>query len=269
MFAYAVLAAIPVHVTAGVDQARDWIDYVTLAAAVFAALGTVGAVLVALFGPAWQSRRSRPALYVKSSPPSMSQSRPRAAHDDNSPATEFSFELGNAAGRETARDVEIFLSYARAVTEDTAIGGPQRLPLAAGLTVPPGFQRPATLLLLGNDSVIRRSLGSVDDGRQGVTAHHTVSFAVTSPWGPQWLDPDSYDITLHITGSNFDALRFDGALEIKRDDERDADRVSTSLRWEAPLEPIAMDAPRRRRPPDREELKRRIAADEAERRGQG
>lgn len=87
--------------------------------------------------------------------------------------TTFSFELGNAAGRETARDVEIFLSYARAVTEDTAIGGPQRLPLVSGLTVPPGFRRPVTLLLLGHDITIRHALGSVDDGRPGVTAHHT------------------------------------------------------------------------------------------------
>lgn len=129
--AWTKIADISIRVVSQFALARDWIDYVALVAAVFAALGTVGAVVVALFGPRWQARRRRPALYVRSLPPSMSQSRPRGPLGNDSPATEFTVELGNRAGRDTGRDVEIFLSYARAVSpHGLAIAGDVARPSA-------------------------------------------------------------------------------------------------------------------------------------------
>ena len=49
-----VVAAVDVRVTEQADPPKDWTNYATLAATVFAAVGTVAAVVVAL----WQTRRS-------------------------------------------------------------------------------------------------------------------------------------------------------------------------------------------------------------------
>lgn len=43
----------------------NWTDYVIAIATVFAALGTVGAVIVALFGQDWRHRRTRPAMTLE------------------------------------------------------------------------------------------------------------------------------------------------------------------------------------------------------------
>lgn len=51
----AITTAIDVKITAAPDHARDWVDYLTLLFAFLAAIGTVGAVAVAL----WQTSSSR------------------------------------------------------------------------------------------------------------------------------------------------------------------------------------------------------------------
>lgn len=243
-------------------NSRDWLDYATFAVATFAALATVSAVIVALFGPRWRARQRRPVVSVRSTRPAMFQSQPKRPPANSSPATAFTLELSNQPGKETARDVEVFVSFARAVNDEAAIGGPERVPLASGLTVPPNFERPVSLLLIGNDEMIRQALGTPDAGRQGVTAHHTLSLATSSFYGPMWLDPASYDMSLFVTGANFDAKRFDGALLITRDDEG-TDRVSTTVRWEDKLREVPRDAPRRRRPPAREEVRDALAQEKA------
>jgi hypothetical protein len=138
-----------------------------------------------------------------------------------------------------------------------------------GLSIPPNFERPIPVVWLGSDLTIRRFLGVSDrDERHGVTSHHTVAFATLPEYGPQWIDPGSYDVSIFVTGANFDAKRFDGALTVARVEDS-GDRVATTVSWEQELTNVPLNAPRRRRPPTREEIGVALESDraaEAERR---
>jgi hypothetical protein len=95
---------------------RDWRDYATLRVAAAAAVGTIGASTIALFGPKLRALQRQPEIYVRCPRPTMSQSRLRATAPGDQSVTPFTYDLGNRRGRETARDAELFISIARGVT---------------------------------------------------------------------------------------------------------------------------------------------------------
>jgi hypothetical protein len=72
-----------------------------------------------------------------------------------------------------------------------------------------------------------------------------VSLAATSPRRPPLLGTESYDITLFVTGSNFDAVRFDRELLVTCT-EASNDAVKVAVEWKEDLHQVPFNAPRRR-----------------------
>jgi hypothetical protein len=93
--------------TVQVDLARDWLDYITLAATLFAALGTVSAVGWAIYGPSWKQRHRQPILTLSSRREGNSflYSPKEPEVSDGS-----YLRLHNAHGRHSAEGVEVFLT---------------------------------------------------------------------------------------------------------------------------------------------------------------
>jgi hypothetical protein len=187
-----------------------WTDVGILIATTAGVIVTGFAVLVALFGPSWRHRRTRPFLSVQADPPGMG-----TAVDDG--AVVMHLKLHNEASRETARDVEVLVTaYARDGQVLRVIAEEENLnfdnPFAEGdgrttSTVPAGYSRRVSF------AVIERSEQPDDRGR----IHW--GFLATVPSRQMRLStmPDdlAYEAFVVVTGSNFDALTFRGVLKFE------------------------------------------------------
>lgn len=188
---------------------------------------TFGAVMVALFGQRWHASRKRPKLTLRVD--QVSSAWPRGS---DSSATTMWMRLVNAAGRDPAHDVEVFVSMAGKVADPEVPGGvafdilAEDEALAFGspmrgraeetrATVPAGHSRWLAFADVGEPVSLAR--------KAKVMAMHVdeerARLCVDSPDEPlvPWLDFDvDYTVEIVITGSNFDALRFRGKFGCHR-----------------------------------------------------
>jgi hypothetical protein len=158
--------------------------------------------------------------------------------------------LYNEAGRDTARDVEVFVTaHGRAVHDGEAVtlliadeenlnfdspidGGPGR----STATVPSGYSRRVYFAILGSQSGIEAKLSPImlepQDGDSG------------EPWGALAIYParqakamfdasSEYYIEIVVTGSNFDALTYQGTIGFRDDSEevQEAPVPTVTLQW--------------------------------------
>ena len=96
------------------NETREWI--VAIAAAV-AAIGTLSAVLVALYRDTWRQRKTRPLLSLHLDPRWSETNRDLFWQQGRSPAHWLRLEVRNGKGRRSAEEVEVLL------TAFYAIGG--------------------------------------------------------------------------------------------------------------------------------------------------
>jgi hypothetical protein len=117
--------------------------------------------------------------------------------------------LGNDSGRDTARDVEVFVSLLPHHDGGIRL---EMAEVASGLSVPPGFVRPIGVAIAGPAEMIVASLF----GRSKRPKFDGVGVAFAAPTGESvfWIWPGNYEVLLWVTGANFDAKRYDGELEI-------------------------------------------------------
>jgi hypothetical protein len=210
-------------------QARDLVDWATLVVASIAALGTVGAVLAALFLPRFEERRTRPQLTLSTEPEG------GMGMVVGSGGSEWvNLRIHNARGKRMARDVEVRV-LAWTVRPDATHVVVEDLGLvvdAAGTatvtTVPPGHARSVGFLVIED----------VDEDQEGpgVFAH----FRTAPPEAARLSrmePPYEYPTYVTVTGSNFDALVYEGALGFIASDEPIEDRVAkvVSIGWAKPL----------------------------------
>ena len=189
------------------------------------------AVLVALFGQQFHAWRRQPRLTLTPDPDSYATAVGLGGVPMN-------LRLHNERGRDTARDVEIFVTVATreigqqgvpSMTvatdanlnlDDPAAEGPGR----ATTTVPSGHSRNVNFAVVG---VLEDEHGKLTD-RWAYLALYPPRFAEAS-WLVFGVD---YAATLVVTGSNFDAITYRGNLAFSETDE-DGVRLR-SLEWSAP-----------------------------------
>ena len=82
--------------------ATSWLDYVASIGTAVGAIATLCAVVVALFGPARREKQKRPQL-------SLSPETEMTTSVDDPGASEARIWIRNAAGRDTAEGVEVFV----------------------------------------------------------------------------------------------------------------------------------------------------------------
>jgi hypothetical protein len=93
-----------------VPIANTFTEHLEAWAAVVAALGTLAAVLIALYRDTWRAARRRPRLTVSFA----SENPERYIHiyrDDQGYLPGFRLNVANAKGRDTAHDVEVLVSF--------------------------------------------------------------------------------------------------------------------------------------------------------------
>jgi len=195
-----------------VDVQPDVLAYLT-------AFGTVGAVVVALFGPPWHEwrrrRRSRPRLEV---------SAPEHLEVPRGSARRIALNVANATGRDRAEGLELLLSV------DRSDGGGEesfrQLNVRIGeneINIPPGVTR-------------SYALATVDVARSD-SSPPSVSGA--------WLTADrerplsgegsTYRVTLVVAGSNFDAVTLEGVVAFAKGPGPDATTTPVLVTWSTPL----------------------------------
>ena len=269
-----VAADVPVRIVSG--PGRDTTDWILVCVAVASAVATVGAVLVALFGPDWRAKNRAPSITLTGEP----EFAGSVDLEDELPQIYdgLSVQLLNKRGRHTAHGVEVFItaSYydkmldfdfhqvtARNLNFDSPLDGHYGRAVA---TVPSGFVRPIYIASVGVPEMLfdRHYPGSVpltdlDSGP---------SFAVWALTPArqdeiQFLTEETeYTVELVITGENFDAVRYLGKLTYAKssmdelvsdpDDEEpeyapSATRFMIRLRWSEALTPVAPRSRRARR----------------------
>jgi hypothetical protein len=229
-----VLADVAVRILHEPDHGRDWVDVWTLVFAGLAAFGTVGAVLVALFGPGIRARRTRPLLSIRAAG---SQSL------DGSPRDDFvvvGLEISNAEGRRQANDVEILATVVAPLTSMFGEGAGMTVveqeqlvytnyPMkAVTASVPPGLRRSVAFCLAGTkedfDRRFRPRSGNLLQGRKPDTTH-VVMIAASSqlasgayPTIAPGAYIDTYYVLFEVVARDVDTSRFVGRCRIGTND---------------------------------------------------
>jgi hypothetical protein len=246
-----------------ISAARDWVDYATFAAAAAAALATFCAALVALFGPRWQAKRSLPRVTL-TTPDEIEV--PLVANAKEARSGLY-VDVTNQAGRDTARDVEVYIRdvprFAPDVPEFASRNedAPLRninlgVPLdgSVGLArvgIPAGVTRRVALFSVGHPAAILEETGPADMagfGDEYVASHGLDQFAVAAlnlcPARRNqmfWIGEGfPFGIELVVAGRNFDAARYYGAFTVERaytDDPEEGHPgyVIYSAHWVQPL----------------------------------
>lgn len=257
-----VLAAIQVDV-----QSDVWSIITALAAAV-AAIGTVGAVITALFLPPWQAKQSRPKLTLSPEVTGLWTTSYRTPEADkpSEPHDGPVLLISNERGKDTAHGVEVLLTvYERPDQNDPAVE-PLTIRRFAdralnysdndgysgtrSANVGPGATRRVYLTRIGDPTVLFKSWypeeravppGIMNNGPQflkfcGAWATHPARqdelvWLVSST--PYWVE-------MMVVGDNFDALTYRGRIQVYIiDNDSDPKRQSRSVavKWILPLAP--------------------------------
>jgi hypothetical protein len=214
---------------------RDVVDWTALAVAFCAALGTVGAVLVALFLPRVEERRRRPRLTLSVEP-----------HGGvgivlgRGGAAELRLRIHNARGKQMAREVEVHviswaetpeLTQVAAEDEPLQIDNPFRGAETTVTSVAPGHSRSVSFAVL-DEMLEDQSLRYC--GYFGIAPRERM--------GKSRMEPGrAYNTYLAVTGSNFDAIFYRGVLEFTHGREPVDDQLedSLSLGWKDPLSRVS------------------------------
>lgn len=217
-----LVAALPVR---AVDQPRDSPNWTEIAGLVVTTLGVVAtfsAVLVALLGQRWHARRRAPKLTLTAAQEGMSIPGWPSASDDIGSTAELNIFIYNEAGRDPARDVEVFVSAVGPTDDGGFYVAAERTNLFYGrlrsgatttiASIPPGFSRTVVLAVLGPPEAIRRMVDGLDppSGRHDSWAALIVEGVRSHAC---WLHGDlEYRVELVIVGSNFDAVTYEGLI---------------------------------------------------------
>jgi hypothetical protein len=204
---------------AGQPEEPKWTDVAGFFATSAGVAVTLIAVLVALFGPRWQTKRSRPNLRIEAQPPGVG-----VPYDLDS-VVGLQLLLRNDVGRDTAREVEVFASVVshddpdcvedvvveyESLVFENPVGG-NTTPTSA--TVPAGFARPVWFALIGTRKAASAGFVFDVDDREASDLGAAITIDPYARHGMPWLRTDrNYEAKLVVTGSNFDALTFAGTL---------------------------------------------------------
>jgi hypothetical protein len=197
-----------------------WTDVAGFIATSAGVLVTLAAVLVALFGPRWQARRLMPSMTITLEAHSMSW----AVKQGDGYRNALGFYLHNETGQDTARDVEVFVSAEGKLDDGSlsiaANGEPLVFhnPLSGEQprtvsNVPSGFNRQVRWCLVGEPTHLGQSFGrtTLPLELEYLDAVAAVYVDPSSRNDVAWMLPGvRYAVTFIITGSNFDAVYFDG-----------------------------------------------------------
>lgn len=201
-----------------------------------AAAGTIGAVLVALFGPAWREKRRRPSLQLVVEDHDVMTLYDAAAAGREKPDDGPAINVVNATGKDVARDVEVLATVLMPYEEE---GEELPIPLVERETllfnspsrrsrdewqtrVPPGFGRRVYFVLLGARAELFHSFRAVEDvtSREWKDVGQNAALAAYPPTRDNmfWLADGEYIVELEVTGANFDALSYRGRFAIETDE---------------------------------------------------
>lgn len=231
------------------QQPDTWLDYLTAFSTAVAAIGTLAAVVFALYLNVWRERRRRPDLSM-------------ALHDDSNmavawtPGTRhstdawgFSVLVANARGRTTAHDVQVLVTLARRepegwvdlLTDQLLIWKLRRAPLGEGdvsIDIPAGVKRKLFVAFIGEGNAVFRSMyphevawgGIVDEDGclyEVVAGGHTKSssppvagvlatYPFTQTDDPFWLWRDEQvRLRLTVTSHDSDAVTYEALVTLK------------------------------------------------------
>jgi hypothetical protein len=225
----------------------DWTDIASFIATAVGVGATTAAVIVALFGPAWHQRRRAPVISVELEYESSSVGQWELTGVDKR-LHEAGVFVKNQAGRDTARDVEVFVSAISAESYGSPPGrhiAVERARLYFGhieapdslrhvAPVPAGFSRYVPLIGLGDSDNLRDRLPGLDAlPSPGDTAW---SLLISDEMGVHsgWLDDGiDYLLELVVVGANFDAVAYRGMLRVETATE--AGDVYHGVSWPSPL----------------------------------
>jgi hypothetical protein len=201
----------------------DWLSAVATAAAVVIAL------FVALFVPRWHEKQREPKIDLQPDP------RGRQSSSSWSTADLLRLRIHNAPGRRTAEQVEVFASvvsrspgdgdlWVRVHLEDKALNfdEPGGVPPGRSTTsVPSGFSRPVSFVLIGPPTSISErygvevkpdAVGELPDWVAVPALYPAVRESAT------WFTRGKpLEVTLVVTGANFDAVTFRGEFEMSEE----------------------------------------------------
>ena len=279
MHALVALAQQQVEIVGQPEPVRDTYDLAVFSVAALAAFGTVGAVLVAMFGPGLRARQRIPKVTLKVDA-RMSQYGTEGAR----PEEALGLRLHNERKRDTAREVEVFISMlgdhgpqvgsdGSAIFPTTGDSGwkfgreliaRQRnlnfnSPLEGHIgsrtaTIPAGFNREVYFAIVGSRLAIARTFHgempvmSVLEAEEAVAAlclyparTDLVAYLSVPPGSAaaaeyataEHGDTATYEVTLTVTGANFDAQTYQGSLYavVDQGDDKAGRGPSVELGW--------------------------------------
>jgi hypothetical protein len=234
------------HMATAADP--SWTDIGIFWATLGGVIATFAAVLVALFGQRLHQWRRRPQITVTSDPPSMGiRVDPDSKLVWTPSASVLRLRLHNEPGRDTARDVEVFVDAVAQVgfvtfeaadsanlnfDDPTDDDGPGR----SIATVPSGYSRRVNfaVLMRGGDQDVHNE----DEARNMKIKHEAWGYLAVYPpsltAGSTLHDNASYDVRITVTGANFDAISYRGVVAFEDEEDTDLGPLKY-LTWKEPL----------------------------------
>jgi hypothetical protein len=212
--------------------AASFLDWLAAVGTAVGALAAAGAVVVALFGPRWHQKQTQPKLSLEADP------RGTILSAESSTGAMLRLKVHNARDKRTAEQVELFVSVATRLNRDEG-GGVSAIvhvrdrslnfdepggapPGRSTTSVPSGYSRPVPFLMVGPPTTISERFG-VELRKRSFNGDlpSWVAVPVLYPAVAEsaiWLKVNGpYEVTLVVTGANFDAVRFRGELAMSQE----------------------------------------------------
>lgn len=258
-----------------VDLVRDTTDWVLVVVSILTAFGTIGAVAVALLGPAWRERQKRPDVrLVFHGAGAADGSLGWSKHVDiDQPGDTQDYPpmwVTNERGKDPAQNVEVFVTVGQCVPGGGVwIGLASRDNLlfnspvdghygSSSTHVPPGFSREVFFLTFGHSASIFEAMYPDGASEPDDPNAELLGIIATFPARrsrAQWIKAGTYAVTFVVTGSNFDAVTYVGQFKIGRETFEGDGRsmVRQTFGWTTEPARRTQAAPRRWRRRDRHE----------------
>jgi hypothetical protein len=216
----------------------NWTEVAGFWATLAGVIATFGAVLVALFGQRLRASWSRPKIALTIDPSSDDVVPINISETDNVYGNRLL--VTNERGRDTAKEVEVFVtiandpderqarSYRELISGALVFDSPWAADARAISSVPSSFARPVWFVVAGPVRAVSKVV-QIDVDAFLMAAHHckvddsatagiTIEPAVAGH-ADAWLLPAShYDVEFVITGSNFDAIHYKARIRLDFED---------------------------------------------------